>query len=270
MRKINKIVNDQIRKNTKVEVSLARLEDALKAGAMALFGEKYDDEVRVITMGENNFSMELCGGTHVKRTGEIGLMFISNESGVASGVRRIEAVTGDMALDLIEKNHVMLINTSKLLKSDVQELPERVDQLLLNQRKLEKQLGKIQKQISNQAGNDLISSAEKVGDIKILVDTIEDCSPSSLRDVLDEIKQKISPSVIILAAPNDERISLIASVDNSLTKKIKAGDIIKSLSAALGGKGGGKPDFAQGAGADKSILKKELEKTKKSLVSLLP
>ncbi len=268
IRQINNIVNIQIRKNTKVDTSLIGLDEAKEAGAMALFGEKYNDQVRVLSMGENNFSVELCGGTHVNRTGDIGLMIITAEYGIASGVRRIEAVTGNVALNHIEEHQVMLTKTASLLKSDIQELPERVDQLLLNQKKLEKQLEIVQKKISNQAGSNLISGAEKVGNIKILVEVIEGCNPSSLRDVLDEIKQKISPSVIILAALNDKRISLVASVDKSLTKKIKAGDIIKSLCTALGGKGGGKPDFAQGAGVNQLLLKDEMDKTKKNLVSI--
>ena len=270
IRQISNVVNSQIRKNTKVDISITSLNDAKEAGALALFGEKYDNEVRVLSMGEENFSVELCGGTHVNQTGDIGLLLITAEYGIASGVRRIEAVTGVEAIKHIEKNQTILSKAAKTLKTDIQDLPDRIDQILSNQRKLEKQLESFKKEISTQAGNNLIKKVESIGDVNVLIETIDGCSSSDLKDILDEIKQKINPSIIILATPNDEKISLLASVDKSLTKKIKAGDIIKSLSTALGGNGGGRPDFAQGAGTNRSILANELKNIKKLIISTFP
>ena len=267
---ISNVVNSQIRKNTKVDISITSLNDAKEAGALALFGEKYDNEVRVLSMGEENFSVELCGGTHVNQTGDIGLLLITAEYGIASGVRRIEAVTGVEAIKHIEKNQTILSKAAKTLKTDIQDLPVRIDQILSNQRKLEKQLESFKKEVSSQAGNNLIKKVESIGDVNVLIETIDGCSSSDLKDILDEIKQKINPSIIILATPNDEKISLLASVDKSLTKKIKAGDIIKSLSTALGGNGGGRPDFAQGAGTNRSILANELKNIKKLIISTFP
>ena len=243
------LVNQQIRDNSLVESQVTDMASAQKSGAMALFGEKYGAEVRVLTMGSDRFSVELCGGTHVRRTGDIGLLLITAESGIASGVRRIEAVTGEQALSFIAEADHRAKHAASLLKTNPQEMPTKVQQLLDQQKALEKKLLQLQQKLANSVGSDLASQAEDRNGVKILAEVLDGVDPKSLRDTVDQLKQKMGSAVVILATPNGDKIALVAGVTQDLVKTVKAGDIIKGLSGALNGKGGGRPDFAQGAGS---------------------
>ena len=246
---VSDLVNQQIRDNSSVESQVMDIASAQESGAMALFGEKYGSEVRVLTMGSERFSIELCGGTHASRTGDIGLFLIVVESGIASGVRRIEALTGKQALAFIKESDQRVKHAASLLKTNPQELPQKLQQLLDQQKMLEKKLQQLQQKLASSVGSDLVSRAEAIKGIKILAEVLEGADPKSLRDTVDQLKQKMVSAVVILAAPNDDKIALVAGVTKDLVKTVKAGDIIKALSSALSGKGGGRPDFAQGAGS---------------------
>jgi len=221
-------------------------EDAVKAGAMALFGEKYGDEVRVLKIGE--FSTELCGGTHVQRAGDIGLFKIISETGVAAGVRRIEAVTGANALDWIASRDKALAIIAGLLKSAPDKAPEKLKQLLDLTRQLEKQLEKLQAQMASSAGNDLASQAVDVSGIKVLAVKLEQADPKSLRDLADQLKNKLGSAAIVLAVVEGDKVSLVAAVTKDKMDKIKAGDLVNLVAQQVGGKGGGRPDMAMAGG----------------------
>ena len=246
---VSDMVNAQIRENTEVGVELTDMESAKQKGAMALFGEKYDEEVRVLSMGSDNFSVELCGGTHVKRTGDIGAFFILSESGIASGVRRIEAVVGREADAAIANIHLQLQQSASQLKANPDQLGEKLSQLLSSQKALEKKIHQLEQKLASSVGGDLAASAEVINGVSVLVAAVE-AEPKSLRNMVDELKQRLGSSVVVLAAKHDGKLGLVAGVSDDVIGKVKAGDIIKTLSAAVGGKGGGKPRFAQGAGTD--------------------
>ncbi len=266
---LNRIVNQQIRANAAVEVLETDMESAKAAGAMALFGEKYGDTVRVLTMGEDRFSVELCGGTHVARTGDIGVFRIVSESGIAAGVRRIEAVTGELALQMTEQREQQLRQAAQLLKAKPEDLLGKLEQYVSQTRQLEKQLQQAQQKLAASAGSDLASSAAQAGDARVLVASLDNVDPKALRDTIDQLKQKLGNGVVVLAAPGSGKIALAAGVTDSLTGKVKAGDIIKSLAADVGGKGGGRADFAQGGGVDTAALPAALESIKSDLISQL-
>lgn len=259
MSKIVSRVNQQIRANTSVSVVVTDMESAKNAGAMALFGEKYGDEVRVLSMGEERFSVELCGGTHVDRTGDIGLFRIVSESGIAAGVRRIEGVTGASALSHIADNDDVMESTARLLKSSVVDIPKKLKQIMDQQKTLEKELQQLQQKLASSAGNDLVAEAVEVNGCQLLFASLTGADPKSLRDTIDQLKSKLGDAVVVLAAPGSGKIALAAGVTDSLTAKIKAGDLIKELAAALGGKGGGRADFAQGGGTDVNGLPAALQ-----------
>ena len=263
------MVNAHIRTNTPVKVEVTDMESAQKAGAMALFGEKYGDEVRVLTMGSNNFSVELCGGTHVDRTGDIGLMRIIAETGIAAGVRRIEAVTGATALEAIDEVDAGLERAAGLLKTTPQELPSKLEQFVAQSKALEKQLQQLKQKLASSAGADLASNAVAVGDASVLVAALEGVDAKSLRSTLDQLKQKLNSAVVVLAAPGDEKVALVAGVTDDLTGSIKAGDIIRDVAAAIGGKGGGRPDMAQGGGTDLAALPAALDSCRDTIVNTL-
>ncbi|MDG2471769.1 MAG: alanine--tRNA ligase [Pseudomonadales bacterium] len=243
------LVNQQVRDNSSVESQVTDMASAQKSGAMALFGEKYGSDVRVLIMGSDRFSVELCGGTHVNRTGDIGLFLITAESGIASGVRRIEAVTGEHALSWIADADHRAKHAASLLKTHPQEMPQKVQQLLDQQKALEKKLQQLQQKLASSVGSDLASQAEEFNGVKLLAEVLDGADPKSLRDTVDQLKQKMGSAVVILAAPHGDKVALVAGVTVDLVKTVKAGDIIKALSGALSGKGGGRPDFAQGAGS---------------------
>ena len=248
---IERMINQQIRLNHSVDTQLMDLEEAKTSGAMALFGEKYDAKVRVLSMGD--FSTELCGGTHVNRTGDIGLLKITSEAGIASGVRRIEAVTGEVALDVIEATQHRLQTVAASLKAKPDNIEEKTEQLVQRARQLEKELDSLKSKLASSAGSDLASSAESIGGINVLAAQLEGADSKSLRDTVDQLKNKLSPAAIILSAVDGDKITLIAGVTKDITDKIRAGDLVAHVATQVGGKGGGRPDMAQGGGnqADK-------------------
>ncbi len=269
LEQVSDVVNAQIRANTEVSVQVMAMDQAKEAGAMALFGEKYGDTVRVLTMGEDRFSVELCGGTHVKRTGDIGLFTIVAESGIAAGTRRIEAVTGANALRLLKQKDTTLNNVAALLKTQPATLENKLAQVLEQQKQLEKQLQQLQQKMASSAGKDLADAAEVVGEHRVLVAIQAHDDVGALRSTADQLKQDLQSAVIVLAASGGEKVGLVAAVTDDLVAKVRAGDIIRSLAEAIGGKGGGKPQFAQGGGTDKAALPAAMESTKAQIVQSL-
>ncbi|WP_445355908.1 alanine--tRNA ligase [Microbulbifer sp. EKSA008] len=254
---IESLVNSQIRANTPVETHETDIESAKAMGAMALFGEKYGDTVRVLSMGKTDdkaFSVELCGGTHVKRTGDIGLIRIVGESGIASGQRRIEAVTGAHAMSLFDQAQQRLEHVATLLKARPDSLADKVEQLLLNNRKLEKEIAQLKTKLASGAGGDLSTQAIELAGFKLLATSIDGADPKSLRDLADQMKNKLGSGVVLLAAPGDEKVALVAAVTQDLTDRLSAGDLMRFAAGKLGGKGGGRKDMAQGGGTDVSAL----------------
>ena len=252
--RITAVVNEQVRANEAVSTELMAMDDAIAAGAMALFGEKYGDEVRVLTMGADRFSVELCGGTHVKRTGDIGLFWITGESGVASGVRRIEAVTGEAALGQVASMSQTIQSVCSALKATPAAASSKVEALRGEVRDLEKEAARLRQKLATSAGGDLTQDAVEVEGIKVLAAQIEGATASSLRETLDQCKNKLGTGVILLAAVEDGKIALVAGVTPDTTDRVKAGDVIKHFAGELGGKGGGRPDMAQGGGSDVAAL----------------
>ncbi|WP_308368020.1 MULTISPECIES: alanine--tRNA ligase [unclassified Microbulbifer] len=255
---IESLVNAQIRANTPVETEETDIETAKQKGAMALFGEKYGDHVRVLSMGEidngSPFSVELCGGTHVQRTGDIGLLRIVTESGIASGQRRIEAVTGAHALALFDSAQQRLEHAAALLKARPDTLAEKVEQLLANNRKLEKELAQLKTKLASGSGGDLASQAVELNGFKLLAASVDGADAKSLRDLADQMKNKLGSGVVLLAAPGEDKVALVAAVTKDLTGRIAAGELMRFAAGKLGGKGGGRPDMAQGGGADVAAL----------------
>jgi alanyl-tRNA synthetase len=233
------------------------LEEAKASGAMALFGEKYADDVRVLRMGD--FSVELCGGTHVNAVGDIGLCKIIAETGIAAGVRRIEAVTGQAAVEWMEADEERVQRVAELIKSGRDEIEDKLVQLLDRNRKLEKELDQLKAKLASAAGSDLASQAVEIGPAKVLAANLEGADPKSLRDTMDQLKNKLGSAVILLAAVNGEKVSLVAGVTKDLTDRMKAGDLVKLAAEKVGGKGGGRPDMAQAGGNNPQALPEALE-----------
>ncbi|WP_305857410.1 alanine--tRNA ligase [Balneatrix alpica] len=256
LQQVEAMVNEQIRANQDVQVQLMQLEEAKAAGAMALFGEKYEDEVRVIRMGEGSgaFSTELCGGTHVRRTGDIGLFRIISESGVAAGVRRIEAVTGSEALRYVDQSEQALRQLASALKANRESVLSKAEALLERNRLLERELEQLKLKLASSAGNDLAAQAAEINGVKVLVTKVEGVEPKALRDLLDQLKNKLGSAVVLLATESDGKVSLVAGVTKEVTAKVKAGDLVREVAERLGGKGGGRPDMAQGGGTDVAAL----------------
>ena len=249
---IEALVNGEIRKNVEVRTQVMAIEDAKAAGAMALFGEKYADEVRVLTMG--SFSIELCGGTHVSRIGDIGLFKVVSEGGVASGVRRIEAVTGEGALDHLAEMENWLREAAVRLKATPESLLSKVDQTLEKLKGQERELEQLRMKVATQAGGDLLDHAIDVCGVRLLSTTLEGADPKTLRDTLDRIKQRLGTGVIVLATVRDDKVNLIAGVTDDLTAQVKAGDLIGFVASQVGGKGGGRADMAQAGGTNPASL----------------
>lgn len=258
LREIERQVNEQILENTPVQTEITDMEQAQKKGAMALFGEKYGDVVRVLSMGTDNYSVELCGGTHVGRTGDIGLFRITSESGISSGVRRIEAVTGLGALEWIEGTERTLRETARLVKATRESVVEKVQQTLDRNRQLEKDIDALKAKLASSAGSDLAASAVEVGGLKVVASELEGADRKALMETADQLKNKLGEGVVVLASVEDGKVTLVAGVTKSATGKIKAGDLMKHLAAQVGGKGGGRPDMAQGGGSDPSKLAEAL------------
>ena len=249
---IERMVNREVRENHLVETRIMSLDDAKASGAMALFGEKYSEQVRVLRMGD--FSTELCGGTHVKAVGDIGLVKVVGESGIASGVRRIEAVTGATALDWIEADEDRLIRLAGLLKGGRDDVDQRVVALLERSRRLEKELEQLKAKLASSAGQDLASQAILIDGIKVLAARLDGADSKALRVTLDQLKDKLGSAVVVLATEADGKVSLIAGVTKDLTDRLKAGDLIREVAEKVGGKGGGRPDMAQAGGNDPAGL----------------
>ncbi len=249
---IERLVNEQIRNNYVVETRIMALEDAKQSGAVALFGEKYDDQVRVLRMG--NFSTELCGGTHVKAVGDIGLFKIVSEGGIASGVRRIEAVTGEQALQWVEQAEERLQQIASLVKSGQDDMEEKVHSLVEKSRQQEKEIARLKAKLASAAGSDLAGQALEIGDTKVLAANLDGADAKTLRETLDQLKNKLGSAVIVLSAVQDGKVSLVAGVTKDRTDRIKAGDLVKMVAQQVGGKGGGRPDMAQAGGSEPEAL----------------
>jgi alanyl-tRNA synthetase len=256
LRHIEELVNSEIRGNAPVETRVMALEEAVASGAMSLFGEKYDSDVRVLSMGD--FSMELCGGTHVQRTGDIGLFKILSESGVAAGVRRVEAVTGKVAYEWVVHTEQVLRDIAALLRGSRDDVDEKVRELVERSRKLEKEVQQLKSKLASGQGGDLTSQAKDVNGIKVLAAQIDGADAKSLRDAVDQLKGKLGSSVIVLATVQEGKVMLVAGVSADLLTRLKAGDIAGAVAAQVGGKGGGRPDFAQAGGTQPENLGKAL------------
>ncbi|PQV88288.1 alanine--tRNA ligase [Cronobacter sakazakii] len=252
IRKVEDLVNAQIRRNLPIETSVMDLEAAKAKGAMALFGEKYEDRVRVLSMGD--FSTELCGGIHASRTGDIGLFRIVSESGTAAGVRRIEAVTGEGALSLVHAQNDRLNELSHLLKSDSQTLNDKVRAMVERTRQLEKELQQLKEQQAAQESANLSSKAVDINGVKLLVSELAGVEPKMLRTMVDDLKNQLGSSVIVLATVVEGKVSLIAGVSKDVTDRVKAGELVGMIAQQVGGKGGGRPDMAQAGGTDAAAL----------------
>ena len=264
---IENLVNQQIRCNLPVDVELMPIDEARNKGAMALFGEKYEDIVRVLTMGD--FSIELCGGTHVNRTGDIGLFKIISESSIASGVRRIEATSGQNAMDFIHHEANLLNQIAQLVKSDKSAVLVRVEQLLEQTKLLEKNIEQLKAQKASQQSAQLINQCEKINNKNLLIAKLDNVEAKVLRTMIDDLKNQLKTGVIILAAVNGDKINLAAGVTNDLINIVKAGELVSQLALKVGGKGGGRPDFAQAGGMDLSALPEALSSMKKEISNKL-
>jgi alanyl-tRNA synthetase len=249
---IEDIVNDEIRKNVAAETNLMTYDDAVESGAMALFGEKYDDEVRVLRFGD--FSVELCGGTHVDRTGDIGVFKITSEGGIASGVRRIEAVTGKGALEWIDAKQQALDHVAALLRSQPEDAASKIEQLLKQNKELEKKLATAKHALITGQGSDQDDNVREIAGIKVLVSRMDGIDARSMRDAVDRAKDKLQNAIVVLASVDGGKVRLAAGVTKNNTDRIKAGDLIRPVAEQVGGKGGGRPDFAQAGGSDADAL----------------
>jgi len=256
LRRIEDIVNAQIRRNDEAEVHQMGYQEALDFGAMALFGEKYGDRVRVLRMG--GFSTELCGGTHVSRTGDIGLFKIVSESGVAAGVRRIEAVTGEGAIALVDDEERRLAEVAALLSSGPGEVADKLRQVLERQKKMERELDALKARAAGAATGDLATGADDVGGIKLVAARVDGMDAKALRDSVDALKQKLRDCVVLLASGSGGKVALIAGVHGAALAKVKAGEVVAHVASRIGGKGGGRADMAQGGGVDSPALDQAL------------
>lgn len=264
---IENLVNQQIRRNLPVEIELMPIDQAKSKGAMALFGEKYEEIVRVLTMGD--FSIELCGGTHVSRTGDIGLFKITSESSIASGVRRIEATSGQNAMEYIHHEANLLNQIGLLIKSDKSTILTRVEQLIDQTKVLEKTIEQLKAEKASQESQQLLNQCEKINNKNLLIAKLDNVEAKLLRTMIDDLKNQLKTGVIVLAAVNDGKINLAAGVTNDLLGIVKAGELVSQLALKVGGKGGGRPDFAQAGGMDLSALPEALSSVKKEISNKL-
>jgi len=274
LRQVENLVNRQVLENAEVTKELMSMDAAKERGAMALFGEKYGDEVRVVSMGAltesgSEFSIELCGGTHVNRTGDIGLFKILQESGIAAGVRRIEAVTGNTALAQMQQNEDRLKEIANQVKTSPELVVDRVGQLSAANKQLEKELAQLKARLASSAGTDLASQAEEINGVKILAAVVEGVDAKALRDTTDQLKNKLGSAVVVLGTVNDEKVSLVAGVTKDLTDRIKAGDVVNEVARKVGGKGGGRPDMAMAGGNSPGALPDAISSIKQYVTDLL-
>jgi alanyl-tRNA synthetase len=256
LERIEALVNQKVRENLEVQTNIMAVEDALQMGAMALFGEKYGERVRVVMVAD--FSIELCGGTHASRTGDIALFKILNETGVAAGVRRIEALTGEGAYRFIKEEEQELLEIASALKSIPGELSSKVERLLQRQRELERELSSFQDRLSHQEILNLLSSVREIKGVKVLSAKVDGKDPKRMRDFVDQLKVKIGSGIILLGGQSQNKVSLIMGVTSDLTYRFNASDLIKKIALYIGGTGGGRPDFAQAGGANSEKLEEAL------------
>ena len=249
---IEALVNDEIRKNVVAQTKVMNYDDAVASGAVALFGEKYGDEVRVLNFGD--FSVELCGGTHVDRTGDIGMFKITSEGGIASGVRRVEAVTGKGALAWLAAKQHALENIAKLLRSQPNQVSGKVEQLLKRNKQLEKELVQAKQALAMGSTGDHFDDVQEIDGIKVLATRIDGADAKTLRDAVDRFKDKLQNAVIVLGSVDNGVVRIAAGVTKNNTDRIRAGDLIKPVAEQVGGKGGGRPDFAQAGGNNPDAL----------------
>ncbi|MDI5877925.1 alanine--tRNA ligase [Shewanella xiamenensis] len=252
LKQVEELVNTQIRRNHELKVAEMAIDEAKEKGAMALFGEKYDAEVRVVTMGD--FSIELCGGTHVGRTGDIGLFKITSEGGIAAGVRRIEAVTGAAAMAYVAQQQAQLEEAAALLKGDTQSVVTKLKAQLDKMKQLEKDMQQLKDKLAAAASADLAGDAVVVNGVNVLIKKLEGVEAGALRGLQDELKQKLKSAVILLGVAQEGKVNLIAGVSNDLVSKVKAGELVAMVAAQVGGKGGGRPDMAQAGGSQPENL----------------
>ncbi len=258
LRQLEARVNGQILANTAVQTDITDIDTARAKGAMALFGEKYGDVVRVLSMGNDGFSVELCGGTHVARTGDIGLLRITSEGGVAAGVRRIEARTGEGALAWLNEGEQVLAEVAEAVKGNRDSVSGKVRQLLDRQRDLEKELDRLKLKLAASAGADLASQAVTIGSAKVLAATLEGVDAKALRDTVDQLRNKLGSAVVLLSSVADGKVSLVAGVSPDLVGQVKAGELVSFVAQQVGGKGGGRPDMAMAGGSDAAALPQAL------------
>ncbi|MEI8594817.1 alanine--tRNA ligase [Photobacterium sp. Hal280] len=257
LRKIERIVNEQIRLNHVIETNVMDIESAKSKGAMALFGEKYDDEVRVLSMGD--FSTELCGGIHARQTGDIGLFKIVSEGGIAAGIRRIEAVTGEGAIALLHEQDSLLAETASLVKSDSASVAIKVNALVAHSKQLEKEIQQLKDKLAAQESADLIHQVQEINGTKVLIAKLDGADNKALRGMVDELKNKLGSGVVVLGNVSDGKVGLIAGVTKDVIAKVKAGDLVNMVAQQVGGKGGGRPDMAQAGGTDAGALPAALD-----------
>ena len=262
---IETLVNAEIRANSPVNAAIMGLDEAKDAGAMALFGEKYGDQVRVVTMGreiaQQPFSLELCGGTHVERTGDIGAFAIVTETGIAAGVRRVEALTGAAASAWLAANSQTINALAGMVKTGRDKVTEKVKGLIDRNRQLERELDQLKVKLAASQGADLLANVEEVSGVNVLVTELQGVEPKALRDTMDQLRNKLGSGVVLLAVKNDDKASIVAGVTQDLTSRVKAGDLIRYTAGQMQGKGGGRPDMAQGGG-DAALLSKALASAK--------
>ncbi|MBV7261877.1 alanine--tRNA ligase [Photobacterium sp. WH24] len=257
LRKIERVVNEQIRLNHVIETNVMDIESAKSKGAMALFGEKYDDQVRVLSMGD--FSTELCGGIHARQTGDIGLFKIVSEGGIAAGVRRIEAVTGEGAIEVLHEQDSLLAETASLVKSDSASVAIKVNALVTHSKQLEKEIQQLKDKLAAQESADLINQVQEINGTKVLIAKLDGADNKALRGMVDELKNQLGSGVVVLGNVSDGKVGLIAGVTKDVIAKVKAGDLVNMVAQQVGGKGGGRPDMAQAGGTDAGALPAALE-----------
>ena len=255
IREVEARVNAEILGNTPTEARVMGYDEAVKGGAMALFGEKYGDSVRVLDIGS---SRELCGGTHVSRTGDIGLFKIASQSGVAAGIRRVEGITGDNALAYVQQLLQTLTQAAAVARAPVTELPEHIAQLQEQSRGLERELGQLKARLASSRGDDLAEQAVEFRGARILATRLDGADPKTLRATMDQLKARLKSAVVVLAAVDGGKVQLAAGVTPDLVGKVKAGELVAQVAGQVGGKGGGKPDFAMAGGNDPDGVDKAL------------
>jgi alanyl-tRNA synthetase len=258
VQEIERRVNERIRTNAEVRVAETSYEEAVQKGALAFFGDKYGDRVRVVKIGD--FSTELCGGTHVGHSGEIGVFKLQAEGGIAAGVRRIEAVTGEGALELVRRYEHSLREISDLLRGSVEETAERVRKLLQQQRELEKEIERLRAQLGQNRIPDLLQKRQQINGANVIISRLDGIDPKQLREIADQIKEQMGSGVVVLASPSNGNVSVVSSVTKDLTKRFHAGNIVKELAAIVGGGGGGRPDFAQAGGKNPARVDEALRR----------